>query len=532
MVVDVAWPLQAAGLVLIGLCSALAALGVLSLCARRTKPRALAAEVTFLFAGADLVDASPAARRLFETTEPQGSDLHRLARFLAPRFPGAPDRICAGPGAPPLRAESDDGAAVLLVETAGRRLKVSLAPAAPAGDVGDGGSDDGDGDRGALQAVVGPLAQEMAILRHTAGSLPFPVWRQTAAGRIAWSNAAHRRLERLVAPDAVDTLWPQQVFSVDAAANHAAGRVSRVKLEPPGGGGPTWYECQIAECGADFIVAAVPVDRVVQAERSLHDFVQTLTQTFAHLNVGLAIFSRERELALFNPALSDLLELPPDFLIRRPTLFQVFDRLREQRLMPEPKNYKSWCQHMSDLEAAATDGAYSETWSLVDGRTYRVTGRPHHEGTIAFVFEDISAEISLKLEFRSELQLKRAVFDGLDEAIGVFAPAGELTMANAAFDRMWFGEARPADAPPVSFIEMSRRWQEASAPTPVWGDARDFAATISERSNWHAEVRLLNGTRLACRFDALPGGATLVGFAEVAEPPQAPRLVEGARATA
>ncbi|MDQ7070109.1 MAG: hypothetical protein Q9M48_05105 [Rhodobacterales bacterium] len=48
----------------------------------------------------------------------------------------------------------------------------------------------------------------------------------------------------------------------------------------------------------------------------------------------------------------------------RPNLLSFFDRLRDNRMMPEPKNYSSWREQIADLVAAATDGRYFETWTL------------------------------------------------------------------------------------------------------------------------------------------------------------------------
>ena len=64
----------------------------------------------------------------------------------------------------------------------------------------------------------------------------------------------------------------------------------------------------------------MPADRLVKAETSLQEFVTTLTKTFAALPIGLVIFDRARELALFNPALMDLTLLPASFLISKPSL--------------------------------------------------------------------------------------------------------------------------------------------------------------------------------------------------------------------
>lgn len=76
------------------------------------------------------------------------------------------------------------------------------------------------------------------------------------------------------------------------------------------------------------------------------NFVQTLTKTFATLSIGLVIFDRNRQLMLFNPALIDLTTLPADFLSARPNLLTVFDKLRDNQIMPEPKK-------LCDLEGKA-----------------------------------------------------------------------------------------------------------------------------------------------------------------------------------
>ena len=128
------------------------------------------------------------------------------------------------------------------------------------------------------------------------------------------------------------------------------------------------------------MVYALNVDTVVNAEIAQRNFVQILTKTFAHLSIGLAIFNRDRQLALFNPALVDLTDLPAEFLTGRPTIMCFFDRLRDNRTMPEPKNYANWRARVGTVVAAASDGSFRETWALPDGRTFRVTGRPHPDG--------------------------------------------------------------------------------------------------------------------------------------------------------
>ena len=68
-------------------------------------------------------------------------------------------------------------------------------------------------------------------------------------------------------------------------------------------------------------------------------------------------------------------------------MVNFLDRLRENRVMPEPRDYRTWRNSIAELEAAAQDGTYSETWSLPDGHTYHVTGRPHPDGAVALLFD-------------------------------------------------------------------------------------------------------------------------------------------------
>jgi PAS domain-containing protein len=281
---------------------------------------------------------------------------------------------------------------------------------------------------------------------------------------------------------------------------------------------PAWYDVTWNDLGdgpeARKMHFATPVDAAVRAESTMRDVVQTLAKTFAHLPIGLAIFDRNRRLALFNPALTDLSGLPAGFLGDRPTLAAFLDELRNRQVMAEPKDYKGWRQMITHLEAEASRGTFAETWSLPDGRTFRVTGRPHPEGAIAFLFEDITDEIALTRRFRKDLQLGQAILDEMPIALAVFSRSGTMTLANAAFVRLW--DVDPATTlGEVSVVDCVRRWIEAGQPSPAWGEVRDFVTSIGDRSAWTADVVRADGIRFEMRCTPLPAGDTLVAFAEI-----------------
>ena len=189
----------------------------------------------------------------------------------------------------------------------------------------------------------------------------------------------------------------------------------------------------------------------------------------------------------------------------------VLDAMRDRNMIPEPKDYRGWRRQLVELEKAAASGLYEETWSLPGGQTYRVIGRPHPNGAIALMIEDISGEMIRTRRFRADLELGQAVIDHIDEAIAVFSEGGQLVMSNAAYINLW-GVDPSGSLDDASLRSLCAIWRVQSAPSPVWNDLEDFASNQGDRAAWRAEARLLDGRLIDCRFAPLAGGATLTGF--------------------
>lgn len=501
---------------MLGLTSVLTAALAVFVVPRLPPPRAkrrqietppMAADVVFLFDGEALLDATPLARR-FLASGPEGlPDWPRLAALLSHRFPGFAQAMARLPetghavledrqGRPGLRARLSRGVTRITL------LRPETCEPGPI----DGPS-------------LTALQEELDILHRVVAHMPTLAWTQDEDGVVTWANRTYLGQVEQRLSEGTELTWPlPQLFETDpltAGVNEMAPR--RVVIETPRKPAQ-WFDCTAVAQPGGRLYFAQPADAAAQAETALRNFRQTLTKTFADLPIGLAIFNRARELVLFNPALTDLCALEPQFLIARPSLTAFLDRLRDKQMMPEPKDYKSWRQRMTALEQEATNGAYQETWTLPTGQTYRVSGRPHPDGAVAFLFEDISAEISLTRRFRSELELGQAVIDGLEEAIAVFSSAGVLTLSNAAYARLW-GIDPSVTLCEIGIAEASEHWQAACTPSPVWAQARHFVSRFGERTASRHAVTMTDGTRLICRLQPLAGGATLIGFSKAAPLP-------------
>lgn len=461
---------------------------------------ATAEPTAYLFEGPDLVDATGPAYTLLSRLSGPDGEWDRLLTYLTQRLPGLPDQLSRlGDLGQFTLAAPDESRFCLHAELVGPAIRLTLTDPSAEGQfvMIDGLSH---------QAAE----QELALSRETLELLPFAAWRRGADGTITWANAAYLALASRQS-EMGELVWPlPDLFRPETGKLPSKG-ARRQKLANPQGEKDEWFDCHTLPGAVGSVGFALPADATVRAERSLRDFIQTLTKTFAHLPIGLAIFDRNRQLALFNPALTDLTTLDGEFLTGRPMLHTFLDRLREARILPEPKNYASWRQQMIDLEKAASNGQYEETWLLPTGQTYRVIGRPHPDGAIALLVEDISAEVSLTRRFRAEIELAQSVVDALEDAVAVFSDTGELIMSNRAYAMLWQVDPRPKLGA-TSILDAMRHWQALSRPTPIWGDLRDFAAQQGERAEWDGVVTLQDGRVIETEVTPMPQGKTLVRF--------------------
>lgn len=455
--------------------------------------------VVFLFDDEHLIDASSPARGLLESIPEGASDWARLTGYLSPRFEGFAEKLdtLKTVGRVNMAADMNNADLRLCAEDVGGLVRLTLNDrnAEGGGALVDGLS---------LRA----LEDEVEHARKIFDFMPVMSWRENAAGEVTWANKAYIVRSGAFSDDGLGVVWPLPRLFGGLTRNDGAQRLSLSQKD----GEKTWFDCSMVRAGADRLCYALPVDDVIRAEQSLESFRQTLAKTFADLPIGLAIFNHKRKLQLFNPALTELTQLSASFLLAQPTLYAFLDRLRETRMMPEPKDYSSWRQHMVDLEQAAASGFHSETWMLPRGQTYRVTGRPHPGGAVAFLFEDISSEIAVTRRFRAELELGQNVLDRIGQAIAVFDDTGNLVMSNTPYDHLWSVEPETVLGP-TTWADSIETWQAVSGNHRFWIDAEAYLHNTAARKPMEDHIDMPDGRLLRCQLSPVPGGATLASFA-------------------
>lgn len=470
-----------------------------------TLHRDTSSDVSFLFEEENLHHASDKGSALYQLV-PGRDDWASLRERLLNRFPNLPenpDTAVAGVTTLPAR-DIEDGA-TLCLKRDGAFTRISML--------------ENNAQSPAQFQRLKTMQSELEDLRRASDTTPHAIWQVNSEGEVTWYNAAYETLYQKLHSTPPQNDRP--VFEIDAEFDSETNH-RRVSTRLPNDSHKDWYDVSAISVGDITIYHAVDINAVVKSEIAQRNFVQTLAKTFAQLSIGLAIFDRNGQLALFNPALIDLTGLPAEFLSGRPTLMSFFDRIRENRRMPEPKNYASWRQEITEVIAAATDGTYQETWALETGQTFRVRGRPHPDGAIAFLIEDISAEISLTRNFRAELELGQSLMDTFDEALVVFSSTGILTFCNLAYRQMWGLDPDNSFAD-VTIADSVQEWARQCEPGARWAALSDFVLDYGETEAWEMATTLTNGQGLSCTVSRIASGATIVRFSRVSEPEQKPR---------
>ncbi len=256
---------------------------------------------------------------------------------------------------------------------------------------------------------------------------------------------------------------------------------------------------------------ALPIDQQIAAETRFKRLMETLTTTFAHLPVGLAVFDADRSLNMFNPALTEMLGLSPSWLAKRPDLSAFLEKLRENRHLPEKRNFLEWRRLLTEMEAAADNKDYVGEWALANGQILRVQGQAHNRGAIAFLFEDITAEVQISRLRHSEMALNQSILDHVTDAIVVLDAAGNTGFTNTRFDAS--RSINPDTPRPFTLNDLRNYLPDTEETDRFIKRLSAFVTASDNRTEWS---RILPGpTPMIVRVFPLPDGATLISFPPV-----------------
>lgn len=309
---------------------------------------------TFLFDGEDLKDATPDAQLLIKDVPKHMTDKDSVLHVLGPRFPmlkSTIDQLSRGE-TQTLPATDSTVISLEITEIEGLiQLKLFGTCVQDSLTISEIAAQDA-------------LLSELSTLRKLTDMSPHLIWQQDGDGKLNWANSSYLGISDSLSGDQ-DTAarsWPSETIfpNLHHGADTSKTVKRRVSVDIPDQNGEAWFDITTLKHGSNAVHFAHCANDTVTAEYAKRQSLQTFGRIFAHLSTGLAIFDEKRRLTMFNPALIEMTNLAPEFLSSKPSIQIFLDRLREARLLPEPKDYIKWREQFTTSDASAHDNGYCE----------------------------------------------------------------------------------------------------------------------------------------------------------------------------
>jgi len=375
------------------------------------------------------------------------------------------------------------------------------------------------------------LTNTLDALSALIEAAPFPMWYRGPDLRLAMVNGAY--VAAVEAPDALTAVQSglELVDETDgrsplghAAAVREKGEASARTVPATVAGQRRMMRVVELPLGDTGVAGyAIDVEDREQARADLARFVRAQRDMLDRLSAGVVQFSRDRSLTFYNQPFARLFSLQPDWLAERPEFDRVLDRMRENRQLPEVRDFPQWKEeHRAWFTAGLT--AEEEDWLLPSGKHYRVVAQPLPDGGLLLIFEDRTEQIQLASARDTLLRVRTATLDNLFEAIAVFASDGRLHLWNNRFREVWqLEEEELAAHPRIDALSnrLGKKLKNRSQSAFIREMVR--SATV-ERKQRTGQVQLTGGRDYEFAAVPLPDGNALFTMIDVTDS----RMIEAA----
>lgn len=370
-------------------------------------------------------------------------------------------------------------------------------------------------------------AHEAAAGRATTllESVPRPLWRWDAGGRITWCNVAYAHAvgldpeevvesQRNLVPWSLEPPPAAERMTIVTGGKRRVMAVMQTPLPTPPGGR---------------LGLALDVTREDEMERAARRNQAVYRDLLESLRSAIAIYDAGQNLEFYNTAFAQLWGLPERWLDTAPTLGAVMDRLRETRRLPEQVDFgrfkAAWLGMFTDLIESHDDMLH-----LPDGSSLRLMVIPNPMGGLMMIFEDVTSRLALESSYNTLVAVQRETLEALAEGVAVFGGDGRLRLYNPAFARAWGLAPEGLEGGPHITQMAERMAQRLPLGAREAGHARLRALALERAEHKGTFLCATMGegqvVHLAYASLPLPDGGVMVTFRDVTDAARAAQALE------
>jgi PAS domain-containing protein len=349
-----------------------------------------------------------------------------------------------------------------------------------------------------------------ALIRNS--KLPIAILGRDMGCPISFCGGAEILLECLAGPDAADV-----ARALDALL--CKGISFETVLRGPDDRETVMHGTPVGRsCAVYFSIGKFAED--IADKRSVEKRLQRTADAFAqvveHAPFAIAIFDSHQKLTIHNRKYALLWGLSESWLQSCPSKGEIIDRLRDERKLPEQKNFQQW-KRFQLQPSADTDMKATELWHLPGGKSLRIVTTSHSEGGQLMMLEDISEQLALEASLNRLSQVQKATIDALDDAVAIFGPDGCLMLHNSNFEELWrLTPSELSNRPHCS--EIARICDARMGRDEIWQVISDaINAMVPTTIIDIHETRRENGHLISLTLSRLPDGMTMAVFSDFSD---------------
>jgi signal transduction histidine kinase len=366
--------------------------------------------------------------------------------------------------------------------------------------------------------------REAQRLRGVIDSIPVPIWIRDQDQRIRDCNAAYVRA--VEATDRAAVLAEGREFaegpeagSARALAEKAQARGGRVTAQQHIVVDGTRRLFEIGEqpiSAASTAGYALDITSTEETRQSVARHTAAHNEVLERLAIAIIIVGQDGAIKFFNGAFARLWGVNEAWLEAGPTLADLLDHLRQQRMLPETGNFAAMRSEWTTWIKGLIEPR-QELLHLPNGMAIWMVVSPHPLGGLMFTFENVTYRLALERSVNTLAAVQRDTIDHLFDGVAVFGEDGCLKLSNPTFRRMWkLDEEFTSGSPHVGAV-----LEHVKALMPVrdtWDKAKPaIMARVTNRRVRQGRVRLTDGRILAYALVPLPDGGVLMSGRDITD---------------
>lgn len=365
---------------------------------------------------------------------------------------------------------------------------------------------------GAIQKVQSSLANSVGLsqkLQNLLNHVDILLWNRNEHGMIDWANQAYCKFtgwnNKTQFPELFGEAGRQKLQEQD---------LFKEKLSTVLQGDRYIFDVLAIRHNGEETGLAVNVNEQEKIKQELITLKQGYMEILDQISTSVAIFDHAMVLQFYNQSFLQLWNLDIQFLENHPTHTLVLDRLREMGGLAQHTNWRQWKESILAVYRAIEP--LEQIWHLSDRRVLRVVARPHAQGGVIWLFENLTEQVELETRYNTLIKVQGETLDHLTEAVIVFGSDGKVRLINPAFIQLW--DLNSELSIEGTHITQIASFYEKTRNISIWGELSQYVVGFTdERDKISNRVDLSNGQILDYMVVPLPNGETMFTFVNVTD---------------